>query len=253
MLSVVVSVARFSTGTVVTFDIALILFVLALLAGLVDTIAGGGGLISLPALLWVGLPPVTALATNKAQAIFGSFTATAYFTRKGAIDPRWAAFSMVCTFLGATAGALLVQRLGSDLPARIVPLLLIAFALYFLFSPRVSDLDSRRRDLLRHGLRRPAWIQPAPGHGPRPAAELHQQPGRIAPVPARRACDLVHRFADGYRTAHRRLDRLAPGAASWNAPGAAGPGHGLPRRLGQAAVGSVSHARARTSAHQSVQ
>jgi uncharacterized membrane protein YfcA len=60
-------------------DLALILFLSALLAGLVDSIAGGGGLISVPALLWVGLPPVTALATNKAQAVFGSFTATANF------------------------------------------------------------------------------------------------------------------------------------------------------------------------------
>ena len=124
---------------------AVILFVLALLAGLVDSIAGGGGLISVPALLWSGLPPVSALATNKAQAVFGSFTATANFIHKGAVDLRRAAFSVVCTFVGAAAGALLVQRLGSDLLARIIPLLLIAFALYFIFSPRVSDLDSRHR------------------------------------------------------------------------------------------------------------
>ncbi|MCG6859841.1 MAG: TSUP family transporter [Chromatiaceae bacterium] len=126
-------------------DTALILFVLALLAGLVDSIAGGGGLISVPALLWVGLPPVTALATNKAQAVFGSFTATANFIHKGVIDLRRAAFAVVCTFLGAASGALLVQRLGGNLLARIIPLLLIAFALYFLLSPRVSDLDSHRR------------------------------------------------------------------------------------------------------------
>jgi uncharacterized membrane protein YfcA len=65
------------------FDTARILFVLAVLAGLVDSIAGGGGLISVPAPLWAGLPPVTALATNKAQAVFGSFTATATFTTEG--------------------------------------------------------------------------------------------------------------------------------------------------------------------------
>ena len=126
-------------------DIGLILFLLALLAGLVDSIAGGGGLISVPALLWAGLPPVTALATNKAQAVFGSFTAAANFIHKGAVDLRRAAFSVLCTFLGAAAGALLVQHLGGDLLARIIPLLLIAFALYFLFSPRVSDLDSHQR------------------------------------------------------------------------------------------------------------
>jgi uncharacterized membrane protein YfcA len=126
-------------------DTALVLFVIALLAGLVDSIAGGGGLISVPALLWAGLPPVEALATNKAQAVFGSFTATANFVHKGAVDLRRAAFSVVCTFVGAAAGALLVQRLGADLLARLIPLLLIGFALYFMVSPRVSDLDSHHR------------------------------------------------------------------------------------------------------------
>lgn len=127
------------------FDTALILFILALLAGLVDSIAGGGGLISVPVLLWAGLPPLTVLATNKAQAVFGSFAATANFIHKGAIDLRRAVLSMACTFIGAAAGALLAQHLGGDLLARIIPLLLIAFALYFMLSPRVSDLDSHHR------------------------------------------------------------------------------------------------------------
>jgi uncharacterized membrane protein YfcA len=126
-------------------DTALVLFVVALIAGLVDAIAGGGGLISVPALLWAGLPPVEALATNKAQAVFGSFTAAANFIHKGAVDLRRAAFSVVCTFVGAAAGALLVQHLGGELLARLIPLLLIGFALYFMFSPRVSDLDSHHR------------------------------------------------------------------------------------------------------------
>jgi len=128
-----------------TLDTAAVLFALALLAGLVDAIAGGGGLVTLPALLWAGLPPVAALATNKAQAVFGSFTAAVNFIHKGAVDLRRATFSVLCTFAGAAAGAASVQYLGGELLERIIPLLLIAFAGYFLFSPRVSDLDSRRR------------------------------------------------------------------------------------------------------------
>ncbi|MEA3278511.1 MAG: TSUP family transporter [Pseudomonadota bacterium] len=122
-----------------------LLFALAVIAGLVDAIAGGGGLITVPALLWAGLPPVEALATNKAQAVFGSFTATANFIHKGALDLRRAAFSVLCTFVGAASGAILVQFLGGELLASLIPGLLIAFALYFMFSPRVSDLDSRHR------------------------------------------------------------------------------------------------------------
>ncbi len=126
-------------------DLALPLFLVATLAGLVDAIAGGGGLITVPALLWTGLDPVSTLATNKAQGVFGTASATLHFARQGAIDLRRAWPAVACTFVGAAAGALSVQVLGGETLARIVPLLLMAFALYFLFSPRVSDLDSHRR------------------------------------------------------------------------------------------------------------
>jgi uncharacterized membrane protein YfcA len=126
-------------------DTVAVLFLLALAAGLVDAMAGGGGLITVPALLWSGLDPVSALATNKAQAVFGSFTATANFVYRGTVDLRRARLSVLCTFIGAGSGALLVQYLGGELLSRLIPLLLMAFALYFLFSPRVSDVDSHNR------------------------------------------------------------------------------------------------------------
>jgi uncharacterized membrane protein YfcA len=126
-------------------DPAAVLFVIALIAGLVDSIAGGGGLISVPALLWSGLDPVSALATNKAQAVFGSFTATVNFIHKGAVDLRRVRLSVLCTFGGAAAGAVLVQYLGGEVLARLIPILLVSFALYFMFSPRVSDIDSHHR------------------------------------------------------------------------------------------------------------
>ena len=65
-----------------------LLFLVALLAGFVDSIAGGGGLITIPALLWAGLGPVATLATNKAQAVFGSGTAALNFIHKGEVDLR---------------------------------------------------------------------------------------------------------------------------------------------------------------------
>jgi uncharacterized membrane protein YfcA len=128
-----------------SLEISLVLFALASAAGLVDAIAGGGGLITVPALLWVGLGPVEALATNKAQGVFGTFTATANFVHKGAIEPKRAAFAVACTFVGAACGAALVRHLGGERLAWVIPLLLIAFAIYFLLSPRVSDLDARQR------------------------------------------------------------------------------------------------------------
>jgi len=126
-------------------DLEVILFALALVTGLVDAIAGGGGLITMPALLWVGLGPVEALATNKAQGVFGTATATANFIHKGTIDLRRAVFAVACTFVGAACGTLLVRHLGGKLLEWLIPVLLIAFSLYFIFSPRVSDMDSHRR------------------------------------------------------------------------------------------------------------
>lgn len=126
-------------------EIAVILFGLALIAGFVDAIAGGGGLITIPALLWAGLSPVESLATNKAQAVFGSGSATLHFMRKGMIEPRGAAFTVACTAVGAALGAVLVQQIDSAALQRLIPLLLVGFALYFLLSPRVSDLDSHQR------------------------------------------------------------------------------------------------------------
>jgi uncharacterized membrane protein YfcA len=128
-----------------TIDIVALLFLVALAAGFVDSIAGGGGLIAIPALLWAGLGPVETLATNKAQAVFGSGTAAVNFIRQGALDLRSTAFAVLCTFLGAASGALLVQRVDGAALERLIPLLLIGFALYFLFSPRGSDLDSHER------------------------------------------------------------------------------------------------------------
>lgn len=67
-------------------DVAIILFVAAFVAGFIDAIAGGGGLITIPALLAVGIPPAVALGTNKLQACGGSFSASLYFVRKKAVD-----------------------------------------------------------------------------------------------------------------------------------------------------------------------
>ena len=69
-----------------TLEILLLLFVIATLAGFIDAIAGGGGLITIPALLAVGMPPTMALGTNKLQAFGGALSASIYFLRKRAVN-----------------------------------------------------------------------------------------------------------------------------------------------------------------------
>lgn len=126
------------------FDLLVMLFAVAALAGFVDSIAGGGGLITIPALLWAGIPPAQALATNKLQGSFGSFSASLSFIRKGHVDPRNMILAIVLTFAGSAVGTILVQMLDPSILMTVLPGLLILIALYFLFSPRVGDLDAHQ-------------------------------------------------------------------------------------------------------------
>ncbi|WP_051340103.1 TSUP family transporter [Azospirillum halopraeferens] len=126
-------------------DLLAALFAVGLVAGFVDAIAGGGGLLTIPALLWAGLTPAQALATNKLQSSFGSFSATLRFVRGGEVSPRAMVRMIVCTFAGAAAGAIAVQMLAADFLRDVIPLLLVGIAVYLLVSPKAGDIDAHRR------------------------------------------------------------------------------------------------------------
>ncbi|MEN5014754.1 sulfite exporter TauE/SafE family protein [Erwinia sp. Eh17-17] len=126
-----------------------VLFLVALLAGFIDAIAGGGGLLTVPALLAAGLSPAQALATNKLQSVGGSFSASLYFIRRKAVDLREQKLNIALTFLGSISGALLVQHVKGDILRQLLPLLVIAIGLYFLLMPKIGEDDRQRR---LHGL-----------------------------------------------------------------------------------------------------
>ena len=69
-----------------SIELLLLLFVVAIFAGLLDTLAGGGGLISIPALILSGIPPLAALGTNKLQGSMGTATATYILVKKNKIN-----------------------------------------------------------------------------------------------------------------------------------------------------------------------
>lgn len=100
----------------------------AFVAGLVDAIAGGGGLFTVPALLAVGLPPSVALATNKGQAAPGAVSSFVTFFRRGGIDRRRAPLGFACGFLGSLLGARLLLAMRPE-PLRPIIALLLLFAL----------------------------------------------------------------------------------------------------------------------------
>jgi uncharacterized membrane protein YfcA len=115
------------------------------LAGFVDAVAGGGGMIGIPALLLAGVPPVAALGTNKLQGIIGTGVAALTFWRRGYLDLRVLAVSIAASFAGSFLGALTVKQVDTSLLATAVPLALIAIAAYFLFAPNLSDEDRAAR------------------------------------------------------------------------------------------------------------
>ncbi|PSW07259.1 TSUP family transporter [Photobacterium lipolyticum] len=119
-----------------SLEIITILFGVAALAGFIDAIAGGGGLLTVPALLAVGLSPAQALATNKLQGSFGSFSATLYFIRNGVVKFSEMRNGIICTFIGAALGAVLVQKIDASVLTAIIPLLLLGISFYFLLAPK---------------------------------------------------------------------------------------------------------------------
>lgn len=125
--------------------VLLLLAAVGLLAGFVDAIAGGGGLISVPALLSVGLPPVGALAANKAQSAIGTAIAAFTYWRKGFVQLGALLPAIIATFIGSLAGAFTVQRVDTSRLAIAVPIALVAISAYFLFAPKLTDADRKAR------------------------------------------------------------------------------------------------------------
>ena len=127
-----------------SLTVALLTFV-AFFAGLFSAVAGAGGMITLPVLMWAGLPPINAMATNKVQSAIGTLSSTINFFRNGHIDFKTLWPGLITALGGAMLGVFCFRLLGNDALKSMLPLLLIAASVYFLFSPKVSDEDSNAK------------------------------------------------------------------------------------------------------------
>lgn len=119
----------------------LTLFVAGLFAGAVDAIAGGGGLISIPVLLSIGLPPHMAFGTNKLQGAIGTCVATKRYWREGWVSFKSIYQGLLAGFIGACVGAVANQWLSSKLLLSLAPVLLMVTFLYTVFSPHLGRDD----------------------------------------------------------------------------------------------------------------
>jgi uncharacterized membrane protein YfcA len=113
----------------------------ALFAGIVDAIAGGGGLITLPAILTAGVPIEYAFGTNKGQSVWGSGIAMLTFWRAGKVDAKQALFAFPLAFLGAAIGARVVRGIDKDALKPIVIAMLIGAAVLLMIKKPSRDGD----------------------------------------------------------------------------------------------------------------
>lgn len=119
-----------------------LLFTTALVAGFIDAMAGGGGLLTIPALLLTGMNPVAALATNKLQATAGSFSASVTMIKKKLIHPIEMKRALIMAFFGSAVGAVLVQLSPPDFLNKALPFVIALVGLYTLFTPNLGKLQS---------------------------------------------------------------------------------------------------------------
>lgn len=113
-------------------------------AGTVDAIAGGGGIITVPALLAAGLPPHQALGTNKGQSFWGAGMSLATFWRAGRVDRKQAAFAFPLGFLGSLGGVTAVIAIDKDALKPVVIAMLIGAAVLLVIKKPARDQDAAR-------------------------------------------------------------------------------------------------------------
>jgi len=122
-----------------------VLLISGILAGLVDAIAGGGGLVSVPVLLWIGLPPQQVLGTNKFQSTFGSFTAAFNYAKSRTVLLSDCYVGIFVTFIGAVLGTWTLQKMDTNVLEKFIPILLIFIAIYTILTPDIGTKNMRPR------------------------------------------------------------------------------------------------------------
>jgi uncharacterized membrane protein YfcA len=134
-----------------------VLAVVAFVAGFIDSIAGGGGLLTTPALMTAGLPPHLVLGTNKLSSTFGSAIASYTFYRRKLFQPREWTRALIGTAVGALIGAVIAHYLPAAWINQMLPVIVFGCGLYLLFggtpkAPLDTHLPIKKKWQLPQGL-----------------------------------------------------------------------------------------------------
>ena len=119
-----------------SFEILTFLFIVGMVAGFLDTLVGGGGLLAVPALLLSGIPPIYVLGTNKFQGSMGTGIATLLLFRKKKLEWNTIKHLMLASFIGSVIGGVIVQFIDTKVLSFVIPIVLVFIALYFIISPK---------------------------------------------------------------------------------------------------------------------
>jgi len=117
-------------------SIELFLFIIAVAAGFIDTLAGGGGLITMPALMLSGMPPLAVLGTNKLQGSVGTATATYMMLKNKKVSWSKIKLLILFSFIGSLSGAIIVQFVNVKILSFLIPVVLVLISIYFLVAPK---------------------------------------------------------------------------------------------------------------------
>lgn len=118
------------------------LFAISIVAGIVDAIAGGGGLITIPSLLLFGVPPMVALGTNRLQAVIGELTTSVMFIVSKQLPTSGLALGIVCTAIGAFVGSHAVSLIDKETLALLLPFMMVAITIYAITSNRLKSTQA---------------------------------------------------------------------------------------------------------------
>jgi uncharacterized membrane protein YfcA len=124
--------------TLIPDPASLIIFGATFVAGIINTIAGGGTLISFPTLVWLGRNPILANASNAAALWPGSFAGMVGFRKDLATLPRWLFWLTIPSLLGGAVGAILLLHTSTRTFERLVPWLILSATLLLAFQEIIT-------------------------------------------------------------------------------------------------------------------
>lgn len=138
------------------FITSLVLFLVGLVAGALNVIGGGGSLLSLPVMIFLGLPPTVANGTNRVAILLQNIGAAWSFHKRGLLSREWLLMAVPPALLGTLVGTVAAVNIGELAFQRILAVVLVVVAAWTLWRP-ISLLEEGNA-ALPTGLRRLAFV-----------------------------------------------------------------------------------------------